>query len=406
MSPERAPGIYLDNHATTRLDPRALAAMRPWLEEHYGNAASRNHAYGWDAEAAVDAARRGIAAALGAEAREIVFTSGATESNNLALLGALRARAGGPRHLITCATEHPSVLDPAAALAREGVQVSVLPVDRHGLLAPDDVAAALRPDTVLVSVMHANNEIGTLQPVAAIGALCRERGVLFHCDATQALGKEPVSAAALHADLLSGSAHKFHGPKGAGFLYLRRSAPRFPIEPLLHGGGHERGLRSGTLNVPGIVGMAAALELGLAGREAEQERIRALRDRLQQRLTEELDLVTVHGHPQGRLAGNLSLSFACVDAGSLLAELEGLAVSTGSACTSASLRPSHVLAAIGVPSELARGSLRFGLGRFNTPAEIESAAAQVVAAVRRLRARSPRYALARAESGHGPYQSP
>ncbi|TAH34507.1 MAG: cysteine desulfurase [Planctomycetota bacterium] len=391
MPAARPDAIYMDNHSTTRVDPRVVEAMLPWFTERYGNAASRHHAFGWDAEAAVDAARRSIAGAVGAQAREIVFTSGATESNNLAILGA--ARAGRGRHVVTCATEHPSVLDCVRALERDGWAVTVLPVDRHGLVDLEQLGAALRPDTALVSVMHANNEVGTIQDVAAIGALCAARGVLYHCDATQSLGKEPVDVRAAHVDLLSASAHKFHGPKGAGFLYVRRGAPRFPLQPLLHGGGHERGLRSGTLNVPGIVGMARALELALDEGARVQARVRALRDRLQQRLTAELDLVAVHGHPQRRLAGNLNVSFACVDAGALIAALDGIAVSTGSACASADLRPSHVLRAMGVPDDLSRSSLRFGLGRFNSAAEVETVADRVVAAVSRLRALSPQYAM-------------
>lgn len=396
MNAPSAPPIYLDNQATTRVDPRVLEAMWPWFGEHYGNAASRQHAFGWDAEAAVDAARRSLAAGIGAQPREIVFTSGATEANNLALLGVARAQAGRSRHLITCATEHPSVLEPLRQLEQEGCALTVLGVDRSGRVDLDQLAAALRPDTLLVSVMHANNEVGTLQPVAEIGALCRSRGVLFHCDATQSLGKEPVAVGALQCDLLSGSAHKFYGPKGVGFLYLRRAGAHFPLAPLQHGGGHERGWRSGTLNVPGIVGLARAFELGLAEGAAEQARIRALRDRLQQRLVEALDGVHVHGHPRARLAGNLSLSLEYVDAAQLLPLLPDLALSTGSACTSASLRPSHVLAALGVPAELARGALRISLGRFNTAAEIDLAAERLAAAAAALRARSPQYQMARA----------
>lgn len=400
----RGPGrrIYLDHHATTPVDPRVLEAMLPCFTVQFGNPASRNHVFGWEAERLVEAAREVLAAGIGARPREIVFTSGATEANNLAILGVARALRERGRHLVCSAVEHPSVLDPLEALEREGWEVTRVGVDRHGRVDPEAVATALRPDTVLVSVMHANNEVGTLQPLAAIGALCAERGVLLHSDATQSLGREPVEVQALGVHLLSASAHKLHGPKGIGFLYIRERAPRVPVEPILHGGGHERGRRSGTLNVPGIVGFARALELALEDREAEQARIRALRDHLQERLVSGAGEVVVHGHPRERLAGNLNLAFLGVEAEPLLAEVEGIAASTGSACSSARLRPSHVLEAMGVPPELARGSLRLGLGRGNTRQEVDEAAERILEAVARLRERSPRWRMRHGPQGGDP----
>ncbi len=396
------PRVYFDHHATTPVDPRVLETMLPWFGEHFGNAASRNHVFGWEADRAVAEARESLAAGIGADPRGILFTSGATESNNLALFGVARALGARKGHLVTCATEHPSVLDPLRALAGEGWDVTELGVDPRGRLDLEELRTALRPDTVLVSLMHANNEVGTLHPIEEIGAICRERGILFHTDAAQSAGKEFLDVEHQHIDLLTVSAHKIYGPKGAGFLWIRRRSPRVVLEPLLLGGGHEQGLRSGTLNVPGIVGMAAALRIALSAREEEQARIAGLRDRLQERLVSALERVQVHGDPRRRLAGNLNLSFEFVQAEALLRELEGVALSTGSACTTAELEPSHVLRAMGVADRLAAGSLRFGLGRFNTREEVDGVAEQVIQAVVRLRERSPLWRMAREEDPASP----
>lgn len=386
--------VYLDHQATCPVDPRVLEAMLPFFRETFGNAASRSHAYGWDAERATDQARESLGAALGAGGREIVFTSGATESNNLAILGAARMYREKGRHLITCATEHKAVLDPMKFLEHEGWEVTVLGVDGRGRIDLHALRAAIRPDTALVSLMHANNEIGTLHPISAIGAICKEKGVLFHTDATQSFGKLPIDVEAMGVDLLSASAHKLYGPKGVGLLYVRRRAPRVRLDPILHGGGHERGLRSGTLNVPGIVGFARAVELGLAEREPDATRIGALRDRLQKRFESELTHVHVNGDPENRLAANLNVSFEFVEGESLLMGMDGIAVSSGSACTSASLEPSYVLRALGVGDELAHSSVRFSLGRFTTEDEVDYAAARTIAAVSRLREMSPLYEMA------------
>ena len=375
--------VYLDHQATTPLDPRVLEAMLPWLTGDFGNAASRQHAYGWAAESAVAAAREEIAAALGAEPREIVFTSGATESNNLAILGAARAARAKGNHVVTSAVEHRAVLDPCRALEAEGFDVTVLPPDAHGRVAAAAVEGALTERTVLVSLMAANNEVGTRNPVAEIGALCAERGVPFHTDAAQALGKVPFDVRAGVA-LASFSAHKLYGPKGVGALYVR-ARPRVPLSPIVHGGGHERGLRSGTLNVPGIVGFGAAVRLARREAETEGPRLAALRDRLDGTIRGALDGVTLNGHPVDRLPGNLSLSFSGVDGERLIGSLRDLAVSSGSACTTALAEPSHVLRALGVPEKQARATIRFGLGRFTTEAEVDFAAETVVATVLRLR---------------------
>jgi len=384
--------IYLDNHATTRPDPRVVAAMLPYLEESYGNAASRHHAFGWDAERAVDRARRTLASALGAAPNEIVFTSGTTESVNLALQGAARARRPRGRHLVTTAIEHPAVLETLEALTNEGFELEVVGVDGAGRVDPAEFAAALREDTTLASVMFANNEVGAIQPIAKIGAACRARGVWLHVDAAQALGRLPIDLAELPVELLSASAHKMHGPKGAGLLFCRSRAPHVTLEPVFFGGGHERGLRPGTLDVPAIVGFATALEIALADREGEQARIAALRDRLESLLLDSVSGARRNGPDRDRLAANLNLSIPGVAIEAVLAELEGLAVSSGSACASASQRPSHVLAAMGLSPALARASLRFGLSRFTTLREVDAAAEQVAAAVAAVRSRSPRTA--------------
>jgi cysteine desulfurase len=373
--------IYLDHQATTPVDPRVFDAMEPYFREDFGNAASRTHTYGWRAEAAVEESRERIAERLGAQPREIVFTSGATESNNLAILGAARARRKQGEHIVTVATEHPAVLDPCRALVREGFVVSELAVERDGLLSPAALRAALTDRTVLVSVMFANNEIGVVQPVRELAASCRERGILFHTDAAQAVGKLEIDLSALPIDLLSISGHKLYGPKGIGALFVRSSRPRVRLEPIMHGGGHERGLRPGTLAVPLIVGLAKALELCVQEREDEALRQAQLRDRLWQLLSSELPGVYCNGSLEQRLPGNLNVSFEDVDGDRLLLSLPDLALSSGSACTSASPTPSHVLEALGLAAPLARASLRIGLGRGTTSEEVEQAAKRIVEAV-------------------------
>ena len=382
--------IYLDNHATTRTDPRVLDAMLPLFSDDYGNAASHSHIFGWRAEAAAEAAREGLAAALGASApREIVFTSGATESNNLALKGVARARPEGRYHIVTVATEPRAVLDPCRHLEAQGCSLTVLPVDGDGLVDLDDLRTAIGERTLLVSIMAANNEIGVLQPIEEIGAICRERGVLFHTDAVQAVGKVPLDVERANVDLLSITAHKLYGPKGVGALYVRSRRPRIRVEPLLHGGGHERSLRSGTLAVPLIVGFAKAVALCRESLEAESGRMEKLRDRLHARIREGLDGVVLNGHPQRRLPGNLNLSFADVDGERLLVALKDVALSSGSACTSATPEPSHVLTALGREPALVGASLRFGVGRFNSAEEIDWAADKVIEVVRSLRESRP-----------------
>jgi cysteine desulfurase len=385
--------IYLDNHATTRTDPRVLEAMLPYFTEHFGNAASRTHSFGWKAEEAVDRARSQVASLIGADPREIIFTSGATESNNLAIKGACRLHRHQGDHVISVQTEHRAVLDPCRRLQTEGFRVTFLPVDRHGRVTPEQVSEAITPKTILVSVMLANNEVGTLQPVAAIGKVCKERQVLLHTDATQAVGKIPVDVGVLQADLLSLSAHKFHGPKGVGALYVRRRDPHVRLEPILDGGGHERGLRSGTLPVPGIVGLGVACELAAGELADESKRCRAVRDQLHAGLGAQLPGVSLNGHPEERLPNNLNLSFADVRGEALLMGLRNVAVSSGSACTSASVEPSYVLRAMGVPDELAHSSIRFGLGRFNSAEEIEYVIEEVTRVVRHLRNLNPEPAL-------------
>ena len=378
--------IYLDHHATTPTDPRVLEAMLPYFDRDFGNAASRTHAFGWRAEAAVDVARESIARAIGAsDPREIVFTSGATESNNLALLGVARAGRARGDHVVTLAIEHSSVLEPCDALVREGFSVTVVPVDRDGRVAPEAVAAAITPRTLLVSAGWANGEIGTLQQIAAIARVCRERGVPLHSDAAQALGKVPVQVDA-GVDLLSLTAHKLYGPKGVGALWIRSGRPRIRIEPLLFGGGHENGLRPGTLPVPGIVGFGRAVEIAVAEREVEAARLLALRERMLARLCEALAGVSLNGHASERLPGNLNVAFESIEADALLASLRDLALSTGSACSSARPEPSHVLVALGLPDAAVRSSIRIGLGRTTTAGQVDLATEHIVAAVRSLRA--------------------
>ena len=387
--------IYLDNHATTRVDPRVLEAMLPYLSEQYGNAASRQHVFGQRAEEAVGRAREQVADLIGAEARTIVFTSGATESNNLALKGVAAAYRKKGDHLISVATEHNAVLDPLRRLERDGFRVTILPVDRFGRVTAEQVEAAITERTVLVSVMAANNEIGTLQPIREIGRLCKRRGVLFHSDAAQAAGKIPLDVEEMGIDLLSLSAHKMYGPKGVGALYVRRREPHVRLEPQIDGGGHERGLRSGTLPVPFIVGFGAACELCRQEMAEEAERLRGLRERLRAGIQGQLEDTVLHGCPTERLPGNLSLGFAFIDSGALMTMMRDVAVSSGSACTSASVEPSHVLRAIGVADELSHGSIRYGLGRFTTPDEVDYAVEETVRAVQHLRAISPDFALHR-----------
>ena len=381
--------VYMDYNATTPVDARVLEAMLPCLREHFGNASSKTHPYGWAAAKLVDGARERIAAGIGAHAEEIVFTSGATEADNLAVKGVAWAPAARGKHLVTCATEHKAVLDPCHALERAGFTVSVLPVDPDGRLDPERVVAALTPGTILVSVMLANNEIGTLQPVAAIAAACRERGVLVHCDATQAVGKVRVDVGELGVDLMSFTAHKIYGPKGVGALYVRRRRPRLQLVPLLDGGGHEQGMRSGTLNVAGIVGFARALELCVAELATEAPRLAALRDRLEAEIRSRLDGVTVNGQPSERIPNTSNLSFGGVDGAALLAGLHEIAVTPGAACTSADPKPSHVLQALGRSRGLINATLRFSLGRESTAADVETAAGAVVREVTRLRERIP-----------------
>ncbi len=381
--------IYLDNNATTRPDPRVVDAMLPFLREHYGNAASRSHAFGWAAESAVETARKQVAALIGADPREIVWASGATEADNLALKGVAEAYAGHGDHVITVATEHKAILDTAHHLERQGKHVTFLPVDNTGLIDLNQFQEAMTERTVLVSVMLGNNEIGTVQPVAEIGRMCRERGILFHTDATQGAGKIPVDVGAMAVDLLSLSAHKIYGPKGVGALFVRRRNPHVRLAIQMDGGGHERGMRSGTLNVPGIVGFGAAADLCRLEMAGDSARTLRLRDRLFEGLRDGLDGVLLNGHPTERLPGTLNVCLEGVDADALQVAVPEIAVSAGSACTSASISPSHVLVAIGRTADQARASLRFSLGRFNTEEEIERVIASVVREASRLRALSP-----------------
>lgn len=380
--------IYLDNNATTPVDERVLAAMLPYFKDRFGNAASRTHAFGWDAEDAVDRAREQIASLINAQPKDIVFTSGATESDNLAIKGIVAA-AQSP-HIITQATEHHAVLDSCRAVERAGVSVTVLPVDSHGIVDPQDIANAITKHTVLVSIMAGNNEIGTCQAIGEIGALCKEKDIYFHTDAAQAIGKIPLDVEAMHIDLLSISAHKCYGPKGMGVLYVR-SRPRVRLVGQVDGGGHEKGMRSGTLNVPGIVGLGKACALAQQHLASEAEHCWKLCHRLRDHLFNALDQLQLNGHPNQRLPGNLNISFAGADGESLLMGLRDVALSSGSACTSASLEPSYVLKAIGVGDEMARNSIRFGIGRFNTEAEIDYVADRVIQEVNRLRKISPNY---------------
>ncbi len=382
--------IFMDNHSTTPVDPRVLEAMLPYFTKHFGNAASRNHSFGWTAEAAVERAREQIANLIGGKGKEIVFCSGATEADNLAVKGVASFYQKRGKHIVTVATEHKAIIDPCKRLAREGYEVTFLTPAKDGLVTPEQVADAVRDDTILVSIMHGNNEIGVVQPIAAISAAIKAKNpkVVFHCDAVQTVGKIPVNVDELGVDLVSMSAHKMYGPKGIGALWVRRK-PRIRLDPIIDGGGHERGMRSGTLAVPLIVGFGKAAELAQAEMPEEIERLAALRDRLYKGITSQLDEVYVNGSMEHRLPGNLNISFAFVEGESLLMALKDVAVSSGSACTSASLEPSYVLRALGVGDELAHTSIRFGIGRFNTVEEIDYVIDHVVKAVNRLRELSP-----------------
>ncbi len=393
---ERDP-IYMDNQATTPVDPRVIEAMVPFLGEIYGNAASRNHAFGWAAEEAVDQGRSQIADLVGARPKEIIFTSGATESDNLAIKGVAEFYADKGNHIITAVTEHKAVLDTCKALERSNIaEVTYLAVDKYGRVDVDDVENAIRDNTILISLMYANNEIGTLHPIRAIGKLAKERGILFHCDATQGVGKVPVNVDEDGIDLMSMSAHKMYGPKGCGALYVRSRGPRVRLRAQMDGGGHERGMRSGTLNVAGIVGFGKACELCGQELEAEAGRLIALRQRLHDGLTENLEEVYLNGHPTERIPGNLNLSFSYVEGESFLMGLNReIALSSGSACTSATLEPSYVLKALGVGEELAHTSIRFGLGRFNTEEDVDYVIRRVSEVVVRLREMSPLYEMAK-----------
>lgn len=385
--------IYLDNHSTTPMDPRVLEAMMPFFGARFGNAASRNHSFGWEAEEAVEKARTQCADIIGANKKEIVFTSGATESNNLALKGVAEMYAERGNHIITAATEHKAILDACKRLEKQGCKVTYLPVKPDGLVDLDMLREAITDKTILVSIMYANNEIGVIQPMKEIGSICKERGVLFHTDATQAVGKIPVNVIADNIDLLSFTGHKIYGPKGCGVLYVRRKAPRVQLTAQMDGGGHERGMRSGTLNVPGIVGLGEACALCAKEMAADAERLGALRDRLKDRIFAELDEVYINGTMEYRLPHNLNISFAYVEGESLLMGINDIAVSSGSACTSATLEPSYVLKALGAGDDLAHSSIRFGLGRFTTQEEVDYAAEKMIQVVLKLRELSPLYEL-------------
>ena len=387
--------IYMDSHATTPVDPRVLEAMLPFFTERFGNAASRNHAFGWQAEEAVETGRKQVADLIGASAKEIVFTSGATESDNLAIKGVAHMYRNQGDHIVTVQTEHKAVIDTCKRLEKEGFRVTYLPVRKDGLVDLDELRDALGEKTILISVMMANNEIGVIQPVAEIGRIARERRILFHTDAVQAAGKVPLDVNAIHADLVSLSAHKMYGPKGVGALYVRRKDPRVLLVPVIDGGGHERGMRSGTLNVTGIVGFGKAAQIAAREMTAESATQGALRDRLLDGLRSELDEIHVNGSLEHRLPNNLNVSFAYVEGESLLMGINDIAVSSGSACTSASLEPSYVLKALGTGDELAHSSIRFGLGRFNTAEEVDYVIDKVSSVVKRLREMSPLYEMAR-----------
>ena len=385
--------IYLDYSATTPTDPRVVEAMLPYFTKIFGNAASRNHIFGWEAEEAVEKAREQIAHLIGASSKEIIFTSGSTESNNIALLGIAEMHKEKGNHIITCSTEHKAILDPAYYLESQGYKITFLEVDKEGMISMEELKNNITDKTILISLMAANNEIGVLHPVEEIGKLAHEKGVFFHTDATQAVGKIPIDVEKMNIDLLSLSGHKIYAPKGVGALYVRRRSPRVRLAPVVHGGGHERGMRSGTLNVTGIIGLGTACEICQKELPTEMERLKKLRDNLHQGLSDKVDYLILNGHPEKRLPGVLNLSFSYIEGESLMMGIENIAVSSGSACTSASLEPSYVLRALGVGDEAAHSSIRFSIGRFTTEAEIDSVISQMVSVAIRLREMSPLYEM-------------
>jgi cysteine desulfurase len=385
--------IYMDNHATTPLDPRVLEAMMPYLTGIFGNAASRNHSFGWEAEQGVEKAREQIAKLIGATAKEIIFTSGATESTNLAIKGVAEMYKERGNHIITQMTEHKATLDTCKRLEKSGYRVTYLPVQADGLIDIEDLKRAMDDKTIIVSIMYANNEIGVIQPIQEIGKLCHEKGVIFHTDAVQAVGKIPVNVVTDNIDLLSLSGHKIYGPKGVGALYVRRRNPRVQLAEQINGGGHERGMRSGTLNVPGIVGLGAACEICMNEMTAEAARELELRDYLKNKLESALDYTQVNGNMEHHLPGNLNMSFVYVEGESLLMGINDIAVSSGSACTSATLEPSYVLKALGLGDDVAHSSIRFGLGRFNNKAEVDYVSDKIINVVQHLRELSPLYEM-------------
>ena len=387
--------IYMDNHATTPIDPRVLDAMLPYFTDKFGNAASRNHAFGWNAEEAVENARQQVASLINATAKEIIFTSGATESDNLMIKGVAEMYREKGNHIITQAIEHKAVLDTCKNLEKHGFEVTYLPVERDGRVDPEAVRKAIKPTTILISIMYANNEIGVINPIAEIGKLAKEHGIIFAVDGVQAVGKVPVDVQKDNIDLLAISAHKIYGPKGVGALYVRRRNPRVQLSAIIDGGGHERGMRSGTLNVPGIVGLGKACEVCQQDMAQEDERLRGLRDRLRKGLEAKLDEVFINGSMEHRLPNNLNMSFAYVEGESLLMGINDVAVSSGSACTSATLEPSYVLKALGVGEDLAHTSIRFGLGRFTSQEEVDYVADKMVQVVTKLRELSPLYEMAK-----------
>jgi cysteine desulfurase len=385
--------IYMDYHATTPVDPRVLEAMMPYFTAKFGNAASRNHPFGWEAEEAVEAARKQVADLIGANAKELIFTSGATESNNLAIKGVAEMYREKGNHIITCVTEHKAVVDTCKKLEKQGLRVTYLPVQKDGRISLDDLRASISDKTILITIMAANNEIGVIQPIAEIGAIAKEKGILFHTDAVQAVGKVPFDVTAMKTDLVSLSGHKIYGPKGVGALYVRRRNPRVLLAEQISGGGHERGMRSGTLNVPGIVGLGKAAELCRLEMQKDTERLGKLRDRLNEGLHKNLDEIYINGSMEHRLPHNLNISFAYVEGESLLMGINDVAVSSGSACTSASLEPSYVLKALGAGDDLAHSSIRFGLGRWTTDEEVDYVIDKLTKVVRRLREMSPLYEM-------------
>lgn len=385
--------VFMDYHSTTPVDKRVVDAMLPYFSDVFGNASSRNHSFGWTAEAAVEESRKSIAKLIGADPKEIVFTSGATESNNLALRGIAEMYRSKGNHIITVKTEHKAVIDTAKYLESQGFSITFLPVDEFGLVRLEELEAAITDKTILISIMAANNEIGTIQPVEQIGALAKKKNILFHSDAVQAVGRIPVDVQKWNVDLLSLTAHKIYGPKGIGALYIRRRNPRVRLSPILFGGGHERGMRSGTLNVPAIVGFGKAAEICSSEMELESTRVKNLRDRLWNGLQSQLDELKLNGHPTKRLPNNLNVSFAYVEGEALMMAIKDIAVSSGSACTSASLEPSYVLKALGISEDLAHSSIRFGLGRFTTEQEVDFTLEKTISAVKKLREMSPLYEM-------------